>query len=303
MLGGTCYNRAMLIDDLRAARTGRLPYEADCLDRAIVFRVDDAARYVEGLGYPQPISGTDLPNVAPLAQIMWMEWTSVNFGDWQRAALIVNHYDLAVEEEQRWMQEDHAAMHGQEPLPAWMAGVRWLSTLYAHRARGADVHILEDTMRLYIRSDGTLQGLDYDALHDPQGEHAAQVSQWITHSTLVALTATCFAHCKGVTTTEHAQPRQQRRAAERAGRPPLVRYKTIDIVPVTRLLKDEGHVETSGIKRALHITRGHFAHYTDEAPLFGKYTGTFYRPLHVRGRRGRGAVIKDYRILSPEVHP
>ncbi len=48
--------------------------------------------------------------------------------------------------------------------------------------------------------------------------------------------------------------------------------------------------------RALHICRAHFAHYTEEHPLFGKYTRTFYKPMHVRGSLKEGLVIKDYDI-------
>lgn len=43
-----------------------------------------------------------------------------------------------------------------------------------------------------------------------------------------------------------------------------------------------------------HLVRGHFKHYTAEAPLFGKYTGTYYWPPHVRGNIENGAVVKDY---------
>ena len=61
-------------------------------------------------------------------------------------------------------------------------------------------------------------------------------------------------------------------------------------------MTEEGHVEKQGIKRALHICRAHFAHYTEEHPLFGKYAGTFYKPMHVRGHLKEGMVIKDYDI-------
>jgi hypothetical protein len=121
----------------------------------------------------------------------------------------------------------------------------------------------------------------------------------------VALTAICFANCQNVTTTEHHQPRQQRRAAERAGRPPLVTFRTIDIGPVTRILREEGQVETTGLGRALHLCRPHWKHYRA-----GTYMGrkdapamTFRVPLHTRGSLQRGVVLKDYRVLRDKEEP
>jgi hypothetical protein len=46
----------------------------------------------------------------------------------------------------------------------------------------------------------------------------------------------------------------------------------------------------------VHLCRGHFATYTDQAPLFGKYVGRFWIPPHARGDRARGIVIKDYEV-------
>lgn len=83
---------------------------------------------------------------------------------------------------------------------------------------------------------------------------------------------------------------------------PRLTFKTLNITPEksgsTRKSQREGE-STEG--RSLHICRGHFAHYTDENPLFGKYTGTFWRPDHVRGDAAHGVVEKDYSIdAQPE---
>ncbi|MCA0455678.1 MAG: hypothetical protein LCI00_17005 [Chloroflexi bacterium] len=42
--------------------------------------------------------------------------------------------------------------------------------------------------------------------------------------------------------------------------------------------------------------RGNFATYTDDKPLFGKYTGTFWRPATAVGEVKNGVVIKDYEV-------
>lgn len=105
----------------------------------------------------------------------------------------------------------------------------------------------------------------------------------------------CFCHCKNITVEAEKASRQVRRAAERA-KEPVLTLKTINIHPVKKVMTEEGQVERQGFKRALHICRAHFAHYTEEHPLFGKYTGTFYKPMHVRGSLKEGLVIKDYDI-------
>lgn len=63
-------------------------------------------------------------------------------------------------------------------------------------------------------------------------------------------------------------------------------------------IRREGDIETNGLKKALHICRGHFANYSPEHPLFGKYVGQFWKPSHVRGSIGSGAVVKDYKIVG-----
>jgi hypothetical protein len=53
----------------------------------------------------------------------------------------------------------------------------------------------------------------------------------------------------------------------------------------------DGHAD-----RAMHICRGHFAKYTEGKPLFGKYAGLFWVPMHVRGSVRNGVVDKDYEL-------
>jgi len=46
------------------------------------------------------------------------------------------------------------------------------------------------------------------------------------------------------------------------------------------------------------LVRGHFATYTQERPLFGRYAGTVFIPAHVRGTPEAGIVIKDYALAE-----
>lgn len=77
---------------------------------------------------------------------------------------------------------------------------------------------------------------------------------------------------------------------------PIVTYHILDVEPMKQVLRSEGRAEQQGLKRALHICRGHFAHYEQGKGLFGKYHGTYWREQHVRGSAEQGVRVKDYRI-------
>jgi hypothetical protein len=51
-----------------------------------------------------------------------------------------------------------------------------------------------------------------------------------------------------------------------------------------------------GLVHALHICRGHFKTFTEDAPLFGKRVGTYWWASQVRGKAEEGVVEKDYRV-------
>jgi hypothetical protein len=49
-------------------------------------------------------------------------------------------------------------------------------------------------------------------------------------------------------------------------------------------------------KIRFHLCRGHFAEYTEEKKLFGKYVGRYWIPAHVRGNPELGTIEKDYEV-------
>ena len=108
--------------------------------------------------------------------------------------------------------------------------------------------------------------------------------------------ANCLAHCRNVEIRDRPVSRQVRRMAERKGEP-VITYKELVIDAFRKQVRYETQGEGGDeIKRALHICRGHFATYGDHNPLFGKYTGTFWRPMHTRGHKEVGEVKKSYKV-------
>ena len=113
---------------------------------------------------------------------------------------------------------------------------------------------------------------------------------------VVSLLSVSFMHCKNVIRTDAEGPPDK---WLRRQKQPKLRYHVLQIDPMKEVLRREGGSETNGLKKALHICRGHFATYTDEKPLFGRSTGTFWKPAHVRGSSKEGVVVKDYAVNAP----
>lgn len=127
----------------------------------------------------------------------------------------------------------------------------------------------------------------------PAHEHAA----FIGFAARVAVLSYAFANCQNVETIEVLPSRQQRRAAERRGEQIQSHYVLTIDANSQRKAYPKGQAVPQG--KRLHIARGHFATYTEAAPLFGKLVGRFWVPAHVRGRADVGVISKDYRIEAP----
>ena len=111
-----------------------------------------------------------------------------------------------------------------------------------------------------------------------------------------ALLTVSFLHCKNVDRIPVDPPPKLSRKAERRHGRPLAQYYALDIRPMQRILDYEGEAQTTGLRHALHFCRGHFKTYTAESPLFGKHSGEYWWPDHVRGSAEEGAIEKDYRL-------
>jgi hypothetical protein len=121
-------------------------------------------------------------------------------------------------------------------------------------------------------------------------EHFGLPTLWFA-----ALLAISFAHCKNVVVKDAEEPAVPRPV------PPQGRhltFKVLEIGPMKTILDRTASERHTGLQRALHICRGHFASY-EEKPLFGKYRGRFWIPQHVRGSIEAGAVVKDYDVAAP----
>jgi hypothetical protein len=267
----------------------------EALKQAERFRMDNVADYVCAAFKPETDGARDfdvpheIPNIAPLAEYMWFEM----HGDlWEReentqaGCLFLVVHDTKTDGPDRH--------HSLPPEARWVVMVTLFVAEPGSFATSNLIHFLvigADGKPLTFQTGKSpfISQREYEAIKgDPEQKN-------LSPALITALFAICFCHCKNITIEQELLSRQARRAAERSKTPTLT-FKTIDIRPVKKIMTEEGQVESQGIKRALHICRGHFAHYTDEHPLFGKHTGTFYRPMHVRGSLKEEAVLKDYTV-------
>lgn len=111
------------------------------------------------------------------------------------------------------------------------------------------------------------------------------------------LLAIAFMHCKNVALLPIDPPLKPSLKNERRYGKPLTRYHVLQIEPMKTVLRVEGGIHEGGLKRALHICRGHFKEFGgDNKKLFGKYEGTYWWGPQARGSKRSGQVVKDYKV-------
>lgn len=102
---------------------------------------------------------------------------------------------------------------------------------------------------------------------------------------------------KGAKLVDHT-PHIHPRLAKRRGTKPVT-FKTL-LLPKSRT--NDAHDTLPKPYQGIvpeHARRGHPATYTEDAPLFGKFVGTFWRKPTVVGERKNGIVVKDYKVEPP----
>ncbi len=122
------------------------------------------------------------------------------------------------------------------------------------------------------------------------------LSTRITPTAIRALFSFQLMHCRNIITEKH-EPYRPCMPKGKRNKSPKITYHTLSIS--NTLVKREGSESTGdGAEKAKHVCRGNFAHYTEEKKLFGKYTGAFWRPMHVKGNAKHGIVGKEYELAG-----
>ncbi len=112
------------------------------------------------------------------------------------------------------------------------------------------------------------------------------------------LMAISFMHCRNVKVMAEQPPEKLSKKYERKTGRPLLKYRLLQIDHMKQVLEREGGASSQGLKKALHICRGHFKHYGRDGKglLFGKHAATVWISMHARGSAEEGVVVKDYDV-------
>lgn len=108
-------------------------------------------------------------------------------------------------------------------------------------------------------------------------------------------------NCNNVITKDVIPPEKLNRKRVRNGKLPLYSYKILEVVKGKPKTKNAGSVPwdyKSPEAVRFHLCRGHFKTFTEERPLFGKYSGTFWWNPQSRGDRSKGVVEKEYSVTQ-----
>lgn len=146
---------------------------------------------------------------------------------------------------------------------------------------------------VFVRADGRL--LHWGGLGAVPLNHRGDVDTGLMNEVFLTLS---FMHCKNVVKRDATNFEGPSLKWIRRQKAPTIRYHILDINPMKEVLRTEGGIEHNGLKKAMHICRGHFVTYTEEKPLFGRIVGTFWKSAHVRGSAEHGIVNKDYRVKA-----
>jgi hypothetical protein len=258
----------------------------------------------------------EIPNVAPLNPAAWFEFTVTQ----KEGTVIVGVQVDAIDFHNTAIT---TLLNPDILKDAQDRGVRWslILTTFQRRITPHNDYIkyCRARMKISVNPYGAITGfsLSRAKTHDLYGDgelvsiidgsiEAYPFEQFCFY---LALTAICFAHCKGAAIHTTGPTRNDRRRAarkatktapDRAALP--ISFHTIDIRPITRIIRDADAAPSGAHGVKWHLVRGHFSTYTPDSPLFGKHVGTYYFSQHTRGTLREGAVIKRYRS-HPEGMP
>ena len=158
------------------------------------------------------------------------------------------------------------------------------------------IYLLLDANGYYVKSLEYCYVVSNDVQQTEGGSLGSQAT---------ILMALGFMQCKNVrridaTTDEGPTPKWCRRQ-----RVPELKYHVLQIDVNLSAKPRAGERKTEGDRsgKAIHICRGHFAHFIDDGVsqgLFGRRQyGTFWVPAHTRGALEHGRVISTYNVNTP----
>jgi hypothetical protein len=253
------------------------------IKEAVVVDATNVAEYYFNNGNPKEFRFDDIVNLAPPFENVWIEFKMSKDSHYQH----LGRFGVALLYEKIDSGWGLACLIFSEMGYGYNGYVCW----------GAYITEIDSNGDITLNTMTMFPAFNNDIKKDLDGTRSAELDREITvNSFMIAGAAVSFMHCKNVKLTGNEIPPKLQKARQKRNKPPLVKHYTLEISPVKKILKEQGNIEKTGIKQALHICRGHFKDYRDGRGLFGKYQGLYWWEDQVRGSSENGMVIKDYKV-------
>tara|TARA_R110000851_G_scaffold151675_3_gene292971 strand:- start:21717 stop:23057 length:1341 start_codon:yes stop_codon:yes gene_type:complete len=109
-----------------------------------------------------------------------------------------------------------------------------------------------------------------------------------------------FLNCSNVGTVvvKNNSKKKNKKYKKKHGHEPLS-YRVVTVSPHLSTVYEHSNEVKNTKDLPLHVVRGHFRKYTEERPLFGRYSGTFWVPAHAKGSKEHGEIAHEYEV-NPE---
>lgn len=286
------------------------------IEQAVRFDINNVAEYLAGQRGIDGWGVEDFPSPVPPFPNLWLEFQASALGSavktessqpgvHQIGIHILSVDTTAFDEQSDCIQEALEQGYAVDQI-RWY--VRMTVVLRPKKQRpfiwATATYILdEDGVVQFVRGHSTPTML-FEGLAPVFQTLDADDWQGVTHETLrvaiyPAMLALSFSNCRNVAIEEvpPMPPKLARKFEQRHGKPPVT-FRVLAIDPMREVLRREGRSESTGLKRALHICRGHFVTYSDERPMFGRLSGRFWVPSHTRGNLINGRIEKAYRVRA-----
>lgn len=279
---------------------------AKTLANATVVNVDNIAEYFfTGTPQEQWDIYRDFPSVAPPWEDAFLEYRMPDkvVSEETGVTKVEFRYSVGIRLVSRKVTdiiEEHQFGEAKE-LAFWRSikarGVRWTTAalLMLEQAKGkiyggsgAVWGVMEDGRPVGLLGEDRAQLIAPTEL-----KRSAVESNGFPPSLYVAALAYCFCNCSKTIVIPHTPDERLLRAYRKRTGHDLVRYNTVQIEAVNKVLKSAATTAGGDLKQALHICRGHFKDYRERG-LFGKIKGVFWWDMAVRGSVEHGTVIKEY---------
>lgn len=256
-------------------------YFALFAQRSIVFNGDDAYSYA-WQNFPSPFYYLLEP------ETYYKKWVDLGFNlkpPYDEIMIEFNR-DVVVMNEGSGEFVDCAGVHIYDAKDQWLE-------IATYTSRDGEI---EKRGNVGIKIDENGKIIDISRVH--QGRIAERVCSLVTP----ALFVLNLLNCRNIKTVDREPNAETSELHQRYYGVPMISYKTIHVKPIGKQ-SSNGVVQEYQDLMPLHLRRGNFATYRDDAPLFGKFTGTFWRPATVVGSEKNGIVVKDYEVEPPTSDP